>query len=80
MKPTYEPSPLAIAAGLATIFGAAITPTATAPALVLAATLAFAGVRRVALIVAVLLVLAGTAGLRVDQADRASPAARTAER
>lgn len=69
-------SSLMIAAGVATVGGLAVAPLATLPALVLAAAVAFAGSRRLALAVIVVITLAGVAHLSVVDSMRTTPSSR----
>lgn len=66
MSGSRQPSTLALAAGLATVFGLAVETAATVPAVVLFGALAFAGARRVGQALLVVLVLLAVAGIRVD--------------
>lgn len=81
MTDRHAPSNLALAAGLATVFGLVVEAVATIPVLVLAGALAFAGARRTGQTLIVALVLLSVAGIRVDASERISaPAAREVSR
>lgn len=67
-----EVSALALAAGVVLVGALAVAPAAAAPGVVLGVAVAFAGSRRLALVVVVAVSLCGVAGLTVASSERSA--------
>lgn len=69
-----EVPPLALMAGVVLVGALAVAPAAAAPGVALGVAVAFAGSRRLALVVVIVVSLCGVAGLTVAASERSAPA------